>query len=154
MAVRLLAAVFTFLALAGVGLAGMELRRVLSGTPPEALEAAAVAGAPRPQPPASAQRRETEWPALFGTLELAPPEPPTPPVPPQPPSPPVSSLGYVLKGTVELSGKTWAIVSHPTGERILRVGDILADGVTVAGIDETGLLLETGRGREVLEFAR
>lgn len=153
MAVRLLVALCTLAALAGAALAGKELHRVLTSGAPAALDVFAAA-APEPQPPQSSSRTTLTWPALFGEARKVEPQPPTPPQPPQPQAPPVSSLGYVLRGTVELSGETWAIVSHPTGERILRVGDALAEGVNVTGIDAMGLVLQSARGREVLEFAK
>ncbi|WP_371229676.1 hypothetical protein [Roseovarius sp. 2305UL8-3] len=97
-----------------------------------------------PQPPAQAMPPRA-WPILFG--EKMPPLPPQPPEPPQaeeakPPSPnapPLDSLGYTLSGVVRADGAVWALVSHPTGDQVLRVGDDLGAGVIVARIDEQGL---------------
>ena len=96
-----------------------------------------------PQPPAQAIPPRN-WPLLFG--EKMPPLPPKEPEPPEtepePPaqkSPPLDALGYTLKGVVRASGSVWAMVSHPTGEQVLRVGDDLGAGMIVARIDEQGL---------------
>ena len=70
----------------------------------------------------------------------APPEPAAEPQPPAPPAPPLASLGYSLKGLVSSGTARWAIVSHPTGERLLRIGDALPDTpYTVTAIDVRGL---------------
>jgi len=176
MVIRLLSFLVTLGALAGIALAGMELRRVLVLSDPLAQTGqtgqtarAGAAGngdetrAATPRPPGqngqngqTAPQTPQAWPALFGVLKVAEPQPPTPPpppAPPTPPAPPIASLGYALKGTVAHSASTWAILSHPTGERIVRVGDLLAEGITVVAIDEKGLWVETSRGREVLKFA-
>lgn len=112
------------------------------------LETAAVSeAAPTALPPRAPHR----WPPVFGHPK--PPEPPaapepTPPAPvaepPKPPAPPVESLGYQLKGLVRTDTAVWALVSHPTGERIMRVGDSLADGIVITRIDEAGVWLDTG----------
>lgn len=154
MAVRLLALVLTLVALVAIALAGNQLRRVVATAGPGGDEAAPAARRDDPQPPAPAAGPAGRWPALFGDLRVAEPQPPAPAVPPAPPMPPVASLGYALRGTVTLGGKTWAILSHPTGERILSVGDDLVAGMTVVAIDATGLWVDTGRGRDVLEFAQ
>lgn len=146
-----IATFFTLLALAATGLAGKELHGALSEPTPQAppaqvaravadvVEVASVATTPR-------------WPALFGEpLPPKPPEPepPTPvaqeePQPPEPPRPPVSSLGYELKGIVRAGDAVWGLVSHPTGEQIMRAGDMLADDLPIARIDETGLWVDNG----------
>lgn len=102
---------------------------------------------PEPQPP-------TRWPAVFGTYTPPEPQPPRPPQPviveePMPPAPPIENLGYVLKGVVTNGDNRWAIVSHPTGDRLIRVGDALADGVIVTAIDPDSLRLDN-RGNEAL----
>jgi len=114
----------------------------------------------RPPPDRAAAEQTMRWPALFG--ELQPPAPPAPapqaePDPPaaepQPPAPPLSSLSYRLKGVVRSGETVWAMVSHPTGERILKVGDALEDGLTVVRIDSNGLWVDTGRAEaELLGF--
>lgn len=97
---------------------------------------AAAAGTPR------------HWAALFGAPQPpkppAPPEPqpPTPePQPPSPPSPPLDSLGYSLKGVVSSGAAQWAIVAHPAGDVILRLGEELTAGLYLLAITEAGLVL-------------
>ena len=104
-----------------------------------------------PQPPREAMPPR-RWPLLFG--EKMPPLPPKPddvaeeePQPPPEKAPPIEALGYTLKGVVRANGTTWAMVSHPTGDEVLRVGDELAAGMIVAKIDEQGLWAGT-RGAE------
>lgn len=154
MAVRLLAFLVTLAALAGVALAGKEFQRVWTGVPTDR-EAPAQTAQTAQSPPTDAPRAERgDWPALFGEKKVEPPKPPEPPTPPAPPTPPVASLGYALSGTVARNGALWAILSHPTGGRILKVGDELEPGITVVDIDATGVWFETSRGREALEFAK
>jgi len=89
---------------------------------------------------------------------VAEPQPPTPPQPPQPPAsaappvPPMEGLGYVLQGVVRAGASEWAIIGHPTGQRIVKVGEELADGITVIAMDEAGLLLERGGTEARLTF--
>jgi len=67
----------------------------------------------------------------------------------------VASLGYTLKGVVRAGSGTWAILSHPTGERLLRDGDALAEGIIVARIDEAGLWVSRdGDEPELLAFPK
>lgn len=156
---RWLAWLLTPLTLAAAVWSGDQLRRALEDPLPAPVEARAAAPAadlgldlPEPQPP----RR---WPSLFGTYTPPEPQPPRPPPPPvvvepQPPAPPIESLGYALKGVVSDGGENrWAIVSHPTGDRLLRVGDTLAEGVTVLAIDPDGLRLDNRGTEAVLGFA-
>ena len=91
------------------------------------------------------------WPLLFGRVE---PQPPKPAAPPQPPAPPLSSLGYTLRGVIVNDGQSWAIITHPSGDRIVKVGDTLTAGIKVAAIDDTGLVLATSHGTERLDFAK
>ena len=159
---RLIAAFFTLLMLAATGLAGLELRAALSEPTPQAAPAViARAVAEVAQAPQS-NSRALIWPALFGEAmaPVAPaPPPPTPVVveekqPPAPPKPPLSSLGYQLKGVVRAGEAVWGLVSHPSGDQIMRVGDSLTDGMVVAQIDEAGLWVDTGAGApELLGFA-
>ncbi len=88
------------------------------------------------------------WAALFGAPQ--PPKPPAPPEPqpptpePQPPSPlspPLDSLGYSLKGVVSSGAAQWAIVAHPAGDVILRLGEELTAGLYLLAITEAGLVL-------------
>lgn len=154
---RWLAWLLTPLTLAAAALAGNQLYRALQQPLPAAL---AIAPAPtdalapdlpEPQPP-------MRWPSLFGTYSPPEPQPPRPPTPvvevePQPPAPPIDSLGYALKGVVSDGDNRWAIVGHPTGDRLLRVGDSLDDGITVTAIEADGIRLDN-RGHEAfLAFA-
>ncbi|WP_189799582.1 hypothetical protein [Tateyamaria sp. syn59] len=104
----------------------------------------------------------TQWPPLFG--EPQPPAPPTPaqpvvqtavePQPPAPPPVPLESMGYALTGVVRAGDAVWGMVSHPTGDQILRVGDQLNDKMAIARIDESGLWVDVGDEQtELLGFA-
>lgn len=155
---RLIAAIMTLIALAASGLAGQRLHETLTApaTDSASNQIMRSEGA-EPQPPRQppSPRR---WAAVFG--ELQPPTPPaaappapTPPTPvaePQPPRPPIESLGYALKGVVRVDATIWAMVSHPTGEQILRVGDDLTEGVEIQRIDEQGLWVDNGEEDLVL----
>mgnify|MGYP000709866927 CR=1 FL=1 len=104
---------------------------------------------------AVARLQVRRWPALFGQFqrpEPQPPKPPEPPQPPQPPKPQIESLGYRLQGVVRNGSANWAIVNHPTGDVILRVGDSLVEGVTVVGISAEGLWLQRDGERLLLGF--
>jgi len=99
------------------------------------------------------------WPALFGTPKVVEPQPPQPPQvvqepqPPAPPMPPIESLGYRLKGVVRNGSADWALVTHPTGDIILRIGDSLGEsGLKVEAIDAEGLWLNRGGERVLLGF--
>ena len=78
------------------------------------------------------------------------------PQPPAPPAPPIESLGYSLKGVVSDGASRWAIVSHPTGEALLKVGDPLGEAYTVTAIDVQGLWGVSSPGAEpqLLGFAK
>lgn len=104
------------------------------------------------------------WPALFGEPQPPAPEPepqppapepePEPPAPPAPPLPPLESLGYSLKGLVRANDVVWAMISHPTGDRVLRVGDTLQDDLIVTRIDETGIWVGNGQAEpQQLDFS-
>lgn len=140
---RFAAYVALLISLAAAGWAGQALWQELQVS--HAPLPARAKGQPtaEPQPPAEALPPRT-WPLLFG--EKMPPLPPKEPEPPQtepePPkskAPPIEALGYTLNGVVRAEGTVWAMVSHPTGEQILRVGDVLEAGLVVARIDEQGL---------------
>lgn len=96
------------------------------------------------------------WPALFGTPKVVEPQPPQPvqePQPPAPPLPPIESLGYRLKGVVRNGSADWALVTHPTGDIILRIGDSLGEeGLKVEAIDAEGLWLSRNGERVLLGF--
>ncbi len=152
---RLIAAILTCGALALAALSGLELWHILSRPAQQdtALDPSATDGAklqpPRHQPP-------RHWPALFG--EPQPPKPTQPPQqtepqPPQPPKPPIESLGYQLRGRVQVGSGTWAILAHPSGEQLLRKGDELREGIIVVRIDEEGLWVSrNGDQAELLGF--
>lgn len=158
---RFLAFIVTLAALGAGGWLGKALweTRETALIPPPKIEIAR-AGSGEDTP--SEARRSRGWPALFG--ELAPPAPaqdntpePQPPAPePEavPPSPPLESQGYGLSGIIRSGDKRWAIVTHPTGDKILRAGDQLADGATVVEITAEEIVVETGRGRETLALPR
>lgn len=150
--VRLVAFACLLAALAGIGFAGMELRRTIVATQTAEQQIDVADNMPPPGAIQTTPAPIQTWPALFGEVVVVQPQPPAPPQPPQPQAPPVSSLGYILKGTVVLGGDTWAILSHPTGERILRVGDSLVEGAEVIDVNAEGLWLKTSRGKEVIAF--
>lgn len=142
---RFLAFLATLAALAAAALAGQELLQVMERPVP----AAAEAPAPEPGTPVALARAAPQpprdWPPLFGTRVIEEPQPPKPPAPPsepqppRPPAPPIDSLGYSLQGVVSDGANRWAIVSHPTGEQLLRVGDMLGEAYEITAIDANGL---------------
>ena len=152
---RLLAILRTVVMLGATAWAAQALWAELSTPPSAAALQDRADGAAEPQPPAPPSRQL--WPALFGE-----PQPPTPPAPPpkaeekQPPSapkPPLASLGYVLNGLVRTDTGTWAMLSHPTGGHLLRTGDEVVPGMTVARIDDSGLWVSRdGDTPELLAF--
>ncbi|APX14293.1 hypothetical protein [Tateyamaria omphalii] len=155
---RLIATFFTLLALVATGFAGKGLHAALSDPTP----AAALRNVPAPVETVSATQgmdAMTQWPNLFG--EPQPPKPPTPAAPvlqtevePQPPAIPLESMGYALTGVVRAGDAVWGVVSHPTGDQILRVGDQLNDRMAIARIDENGLWVDVGGDKtELLGFA-
>ncbi|CUH63485.1 hypothetical protein TG4357_00701 [Thalassovita gelatinovora] len=157
---RLIAALFTLLCLAAAALAGQALWQQVSA--PEAVIAPQqnrTAQANQATPP-TVPRVARHWPAIFGEPQPPVPAPAAPvvkaePQPPQPPKPPLDSLGYTLKGVVQAGTGTWAILSHPTGERLLRVGDALTQGIMVARIDDAGLWVSRdGDDPELMGFPK
>lgn len=143
---RFAALLALLISLAAAGYAGQALwQEWQASQAPLAPRAAALSdrAGDAPQPPADALPPRV-WPLLFG--EKMPPQPPKEPEPPEqepePPAakaPPIDALGYTLKGVVRADGVVWAMVSHPTGEQVLRVGDVLEAGLVVSKIDEQGL---------------
>ena len=136
---RLVAALLTVTILAGLWPAGRMLYAELTDPPqapvPAVVAAALQAAGSGPQPP-------MRWPPLFGEPQPPAPPEPEPPAPepePQPPAPPIDGLGYSLKGVVRVGDTAWALVSHPTGERLVRPGDALGEGLTVERIDGEGV---------------
>ncbi len=72
------------------------------------------------------------WPAVFGT----PPDAPAP-------APVVAvSTRYGLKGLIARESGGWAVLTEGNGEVLVRVGDVLADGTEVVGIDRHGVTLD------------
>lgn len=152
---RLIAAVMTLLMMAAAGLASQKLWALSQEPLPQADRLAVKASAPGDGGTQADQMPPHQWAALFGELEppappAPPPEPPEPPAPqaepqpPKPPAPPVSSLGYRLKGVVRAGDIVWGLVSHPTGDELVRVGRELAPGVVVERIDADGLWVDNG----------
>lgn len=97
-----------------------------------------------PEPKSTA---DTPWPAVFGTYE---PDAPAPAAPE--PVVTVVNHNYTLKGLFASSANSWAIVSDPGGEYLLRTGDELPGGALVDEITEEGVWLETAQGRELIAF--
>jgi len=129
------------ISLGAAGWAGQVLWQELQVSYDPVAARAEGGGEAEPQPPAQAMPPRA-WPILFG--EKMPPqqqEPPKAEEPeaPSPKAPPIDSLGYTLSGIVRADGSVWALVSHPSGEQVLRVGDDMGAGVIVARIDEQGL---------------
>ncbi|MEO9496866.1 MAG: hypothetical protein ABJG42_20515 [Vibrio splendidus] len=147
----------TLLTLAATGLAGQKLWDVSQDESTSSTQIiASQTQRNEPQPPTPA-RQPLRWPALFGELAPpAPPQPPTPPEPPapppeaKPPAPPLESLGYQVKGIVRAGDSVWGLVSHPTGEQLVRVGQELAAGVKILRIDEDGLWIDNGADEPAL----
>jgi hypothetical protein len=153
---RWLAWIMTPIALVAALWSGDQLRRALEEPLPAAplqtvlVEPTSLRQDAEPQPP-------MRWPSLFGVYTAPEPQPPRPPEPeitepPRPPVPPLSSLGFNLKGVVSNGGVDWAIVSHPTGEKLLRVGDKLSDGIIVLDINANGLTVDNQGETAVLKF--
>ncbi len=158
---RLIAALCTLSALAAAGYAGYALWLVWQDPLPAAQTRSAQPADPGLALQVAEPREPLFWPPLFGEPqppkppEPEPPQPPEPkeePQPPRPPQPPVDSLGYTLQGLVADGDNRWAIVAHPTGDRLLRVGDTLTDGVTVVAIEADGLVLDNGGEEARLGF--
>jgi len=148
---RLVALLLSLLLLALAGWIGFGLWQRMATPAPAPRSLAALL--PDATPDTGGTRGPVRhWPPLFGE-----PQPPAPPVqvepqPPAPPMPPIESLGYRLKGVVRNGKADWAIVTHPTGDLLLKVGDTLSDGITVDAIDAEGLWVSNGKTRTVLGF--
>lgn len=151
---RLIAGFFSLIALLAIVWAGQAYWVARTGDLPEATTQAMRPPSDEPQgeSPVSSVAR---WPDLFGELKVEEPQPPAPPAAPQPPKPampPLESLGYSLKGVVRDGEHVWAMVSHPTGDVILRVGDSLIEGMVVDAIDDEGLWVSAEGKRTLLKF--
>jgi hypothetical protein len=145
----MIAAFFTLLMLVATVLAGMELSAGLATPAPATAPVPVERAVAETDANLALEATALVWPALFG--EPLPPAPPPAPAqvtqeaqPPTPPKPALGSLGFELKGLVRAGGAVWGLVSHPTGEKIMRVGDTLTDGVTISRIDEQGLWVVRG----------
>ena len=153
---RIIAFGMTLIALGGAGIAGERLRVAWQSMQDEPLEVRVAVNAADPSTSDVTENLTPSapfrWTPLFG--ELQPPAPPVQPVvaepvaaepqPPRPPLPPLDSLGFSLKGVVRSGDAVWGMVSHPTGERIIRVGEELAAGIRVDRIDAAGLWVDRG----------
>ncbi|MGH1414397.1 MAG: hypothetical protein ACRBB0_12965 [Pelagimonas sp.] len=143
-------------ALAFAGQSGHALWQTTQ-TEPEQIGPVVQQGPSNIEESAPPQRAVRHWPPIFGeprppTPVLAPPTPE--PQPPRPPLPPIDSLGYSLKGLVQAGSATWAMVHHPTGEQLVRAGDMLTEEMEVARIDKQGVWVTRGGGEpELLSFA-
>ncbi len=149
---RRLARFALFPACIAFGFAAVHLALILF--PPDSRQSSAARLTPVIAPVA-APKTETvsaPWPALFGVYQPPEPQPPAPVAPPPPPTPPLASLGFSLRGIFSKDSESWAILGHPNGDSILRVGDQLIDGVTLSEITSEGIWVETARGRELLGF--
>lgn len=155
--VRLIVLIVSLALLGAAALAGQSLWHTLTATP-GARDAIAVSSDEQAAEYQTSTRSTRIWPAVFGDVVReepqppAPPQPPTPPTTAAPPTPPIGSLGYVLQGVVRAGDSEWAIVSHPTGQRILRVGDLLQDGISIVSMDETGLTVTQNGQEAILAF--
>lgn len=163
--IRLLALMSLLGTIAATAFAGQVLWRVVQQPIPDARLDDPAPDLATPVLPTAGVPIPRDWPALFGVVyvpEPQPPEPPEPqppepePQPPSPPMPPLDSLGYSLRGVVSDGQSQWAIVSHPTGERLLRVGEALDENYVVTAIDNHGLWLATSSGgaAQLLAFAK
>ncbi|MFZ7091500.1 type II secretion system protein N [Primorskyibacter sp. 2E233] len=155
---RWLAWIMTIALLALAGQSGFALWSELNA-PAVKIGVATLPEAADGEAPQAPMRPPRNWPALFG--EPQPPKPPAPPPqapqpepqPPKPPKPPLGSLGYALKGMVQTGDATWAMVFHPTGEQLVRTGDMLADDIEVVRIDDDGVWISRqGDAPELLGF--
>lgn len=153
---RLVAALIFLLTLAAAAMAGQVLWHEINAPAPDVTPArtAASGSAEAPVAIGSGARR---WPALFG--EPQPPAPAAPvrsePAAPSAPLPPLESLGFQLKGVVRSGTQVWAMIGHPSGDQLVRVGDELGRGIEVTDINEDGLWLRrAGNPPEVLSFPR
>lgn len=152
---RLLGWIVMLAALAFAGKAGHDLWQDLQ----QEEDQIALVGNAKPAEPVTdevVERKPRNWPPIFGE-----PQPPKPvsdapqeePQPPKPPKPPIDSLGYALKGMVQMGSATWAMIDHPTGERLVRRGDELAEDIQVVKIDQAGVWVSrSGDEPELLEF--
>ncbi|MEP3056366.1 hypothetical protein [Ascidiaceihabitans sp.] len=153
---RLIAAIMTLVALAAAAVAGQKLHLALTTSPAQSKGVTAANAALAEPTTATRQDLSFRWAAVFGELqaptlyqEPQPTEIIDEQAAPAPTGPPIEALGYALKGVVRAGRSVWGMVSHPTGDQVVRVGDDLAQGVTVRKIDEAGLWIDNG-GEELI----
>ena len=107
-----------------------------------------VAAAPldsTPSPAAPQSRAARPFLAIYGS----------PPPPPPPAAAPVAQpapLDYTLKGVVASGEMRWAILSRPGGDLLVREGDVLESGVSVAQVHAEGVDLMRDGQRIALGF--
>ena len=146
---RLLAFATALVMLAAAAFAGQALWTALQDPVPGRVAPQATAASVAVPQAGQAAAPLRDWPPVFGTAVVAEPQPlaraaPEPePQPPRPPAPPLESLGYSLKGVVSDGASRWALVSHPTGEQLLKVGDALSDQYTISAIDVQGVWVQS-----------
>ena len=156
---RWIATFFTLIACAATGLAAKELHAALS----QPMQKSEPGNVSRSSIEARDVVIETPviWPALFGEPvvqqaifhEPQVVETDVQTALPTPPKPSLSSLGYELKGLIQTGDEVWGLVSFPGGDQILKEGDRLGADMTVEGIDDTGLWIDTGADTpELLAF--
>ena len=149
-----LAHLFSFLAAIAAGFAILQFVLSQFGQPEVALAVRSTA----PEQNLIVVRASTEasgdWPAVFGVpapiVEVV--EQPEIAVVDEPTPPPKINQTYKLKGLVAGGTDSWAIVSDPSGDFLLHVGDSLGDNMTVTSISSEGVWLKTALGPELIEF--
>ena len=133
-----------------VGFGGGHLGLTLLGQRQGAQASVAIKNSEAAQSPNQQSKPEAPWPVIFGTYE---PDALPPPPPPEPePEVTVFSHNYTLKGLFASATNSWAIVSDPGGEYLLRTGDELPGGALVDKITENGVWLKTPQGRALIAF--
>ena len=102
-------------------------------------------GGLRPSPDASsvASAEATGWRPIFGIPQAAAPPAAGPAAPAAP---------YTLKGLFATDDGRWAILSGPSWDGVVRVGDAVPSGERVAAIDATGVQLEAGGRQRRIAF--
>lgn len=131
------------LGMAAVGYGALHLGQTLTRQRAElAQPATGSAGTLRPDaaPPAPAPA----WPAVFGVLTREAPavEAPSP-----------ISKDYSLIGVVAGLDSRWAVIATPSGEVLVRPGDLLSGGETVEKITPGGVWVRKGAERARIGFA-
>ena len=135
----------TLAGLAAVAVAGLRLQQGPSVplAPPPA-GASRAAELPPSAPGAPGATDEAAWPALFGTA---------PPVPEAPAAPPRPGGSYALRGIVAGDGGGWAIIADGGREVLVRPGDEIEPGWTIARIAHDQVLIASGDTEVAIGFA-